>query len=75
MLLRALVVHRNRHPLENLAIRQQFAVMQSWMAPIVEMLRDTDANFDELKRRFDHAQKSYETLVDRLEGGEVEGEE
>ncbi len=68
------VVNKVPHSFLNV-IRQQFAVMQSWMAPIVEMLRDSDSNFDQLKERFDGARQSYDTLMEKLEEGEIDAEE
>ena len=57
----------NKVPREFLeVINAQFAIMQSWLEPVIELARDSSANTRELKQTLDKAIAGYTDLVQKL---------
>ena len=63
----------NKVPLSVLnVVKQQFKVMEGWMAPLIEVMRDRDASLEKLRKDLEKTRKNYEALIDRMEKGDRE---
>ena len=63
----------NKVPLSFLnVIQKQFSIMQNWMLPMIELLKQSDSRFEELEGRFNHAREEYDELLQVLQQSDIE---
>ena len=51
-------------------IREQFQLMQQWMAPLTELSNANRSGLDDIRQQLDEALKNYEGIIDKLADSE-----